>query len=411
METVKRMRKHVWFFAVVLVLLCALFLIACESEKASDSGEKEDSLPKEYETVSVEDGVLQGFVQYVESPGVLFVRLAEQGHLSSTVFHVVSDDVGEEAIGCFVKITFSSKEVPYDKEKPERILADEIVEWILTSADGEYLRCRIAEVVSPDLLIVYPDYQTQKFGKTIYITTEDADQWCVGDYVRVTYVECLRSFGEERHTELLASEIQLASLDVVAKPIIYLYPEAATECSVKLTLDGELTVTYPEHGAEGWQGFVAYPDGTLVFPDGKEYYALYWEGVQSVDWDFSRGFCVKGEDTVAFLEWALAAQGLNRREANEFIVYWLPLMKDNAYNVISFQTTAYTDGAVLTIDPAPDSLLRIFMTYYPSDTLISIEPQEFVGFEREGFTVVEWGGSSLGSDTTHRYSLVKKNKS
>ena len=26
-----------------------------------------------------------------------------------------------------------------------------------------------------------------------------------------------------------------------------------------------------------------HPDGTLVFPDGKEYYALYWEGVQKAN--------------------------------------------------------------------------------------------------------------------------------
>ena len=101
---------------------------------------------------------------------------------------------------------------------------------------------------------------------------------------------------------------------------------------------------------------------------------------------------MRGEDTAAFFEWALAELGLTPREANEFIVYWLPLMQDNPYNVISFQATAYTDGAVLEITPAPDSLLRVFMAYYPTDTEITIEPQTFEGFERLGFTVVEWGG-------------------
>jgi hypothetical protein len=180
---------------------------------------------------------------------------------------------------------------------------------------------------------------------------------------------------------------------LAAKPIIYLYPESPTLCSVKVTLNGELTCTYPAHGEHGWQDFTAYPDGTLIFPDGKEYYALYWEGIQHAEWDFSSGFCVRGEDTATFLEWALAAQGLTAREANEFIVYWLPLMQDNAYNVISFQTTAYTDGALLDIDPAPDSLLRVFMAYYASDVEVDIKPQTFYGFDRKGFTVVEWGGS------------------
>ena len=179
------------------------------------------------------------------------------------------------------------------------------------------------------------------------------------------------------------------------KPIIYFYPEAPTVCSAKIILNGELTCTYPAHNADGWENFTAYPDGTLIFPDGKEYYALYWEGIQTAEWDFSKGFCVKGEDTAAFLEWALVEQGLTSREANEFIIYWLPLMQDNPYNVISFQTDAYTDGAALEIAPNPDSLLRVFMAYYPTENEIEIQPQTFDKFTRIGFTVVEWGGTQL----------------
>ena len=179
------------------------------------------------------------------------------------------------------------------------------------------------------------------------------------------------------------------------KPILYLYPEEPTVCSVSLRLqDGRFTCTYPSYG-NGWSDFTAYPDGTLVFPDGKEYYALYWESVGGAEWDFSKGFCVAGEDTAAFLETALAALGLTPREANEFIVYWLPRMQENPYNVISFQTEAYTEYAALEITPAPDSLLRVFMAYYPSDTRVEIAPQSFDGFERVGFTAVEWGGSEV----------------
>ena len=95
------------------------------------------------------------------------------------------------------------------------------------------------------------------------------------------------------------------------------------------------------------------------------------------------------------MEWALAQQGLTPREANEFIIYWLPLMQENPYNVIAFQTNAYTDTAQLQIQPSPDSLLRVFMAYYPSDTPVSIAPQTFESFVRSGFTVVEWGGSQI----------------
>ena len=180
--------------------------------------------------------------------------------------------------------------------------------------------------------------------------------------------------------------------DLIAKPVIYLYPEEDTVCSVKVDLDGKLTCTYPDHGTAGWQNFIAKPDGTLIFPDGREYYCLYWEGKGMMDLDLSRGFCVKGSDTAAFLEKILAEIGLTPREANEFIIYWLPLMQNNEYNLISFQHEAYTSAARLEITPTPDSLLRVYMVYQPLDAPVEIEPQTFEPFERKGFTVVEWGG-------------------
>ena len=236
-------------------------------------------------------------------------------------------------------------------------------------------------------------FSNKTWGEMVHIITDQAEDWCVGDEIGVIFSKAERPYDKSEYVRIFVDEIY--TLAAPEKPIIYLYPQTPTQCSVKLMLKGELTCTYPDHGENGWNSFTAYPDGTLIFPDGKEYYALYWEGVQDAQWDFSHGFCVPGEDTAEFLEWALAEQGLTRREANEFIVYWLPLMQDNPYNVISFQTTAYTDGAVLDIDPTPDSLLRVFIAYYPTDSEVEIEPQSFDAFVREGFTVVEWGGSQV----------------
>ena len=235
----------------------------------------------------------------------------------------------------------------------------------------------------------------EEYGDEVYVRipkNEDTSSWCKGDDVDVTFDTLERSKNPGNLPIIVAKTIVV--MIPAAKPIIYLYPETPTEVSVNLTLDGRLTCTYPDY-EKGWQNFTAHPDGTLIFPDGKEYYCLYWEGMQTTEWDFSTGFCVKGEDTAAFLEWALAEQGLTAREANEFIIYWLPLMQENPYNVISFQTDAYTDGAVLEITPTPDSLLRVFMAYYPSDEAVEIAPQAFETPARDGFTVVEWGGSQV----------------
>ena len=179
----------------------------------------------------------------------------------------------------------------------------------------------------------------------------------------------------------------------VRKPVIYLYPEETTEVSVLLDFNGELTTTYPAYD-NGWR-VVAEPDGTLFDASGKEYYCLYWEGESDIDFDKSEGFCVKGSETAAFLEEALAKLGLTRREANEFIVYWLPLMEGNEYNIISFRTDAYTENAKLIIDPQPDTLIRVFMAWYGSEKPVEIPEQSLAAPERTGFTVVEWGGSEI----------------
>ena len=141
----------------------------------------------------------------------------------------------------------------------------------------------------------------------------------------------------------------------------------------------------------------AAPDGTLTDPDtGRTYYCLFWEGIIDRQFDLSAGFCVAGEDTAAFLEDALARLGLTEREANEFIIYWLPRMEGSPYNLISFQTDAYTDAAELTIAPAPDTLIRVFMTWKGLDQPVEIPAQELTAPTRTGFTAVEWGGAELG---------------
>lgn len=175
------------------------------------------------------------------------------------------------------------------------------------------------------------------------------------------------------------------------KPVIYLYPEEEMEVSVKLDYNGKLTSTYPEYG-EGWK-VTAKPDGTLYSAEtGREYYCLFWEGVSDVEYDFSKGFVVSGDETEAFLEESLAALGLTEKEANEFIIYWLPEMEENKYNLISFQGQVYTENAKLEVTPTPDTVIRVFMAWQELEEKIEIEPQQLERVEREGFTVVEWGG-------------------
>lgn len=195
--------------------------------------------------------------------------------------------------------------------------------------------------------------------------------------------------------------LKLNCTDVVfvcEKPVIYLYPDRKMEVDVNISIpsdEGRLTCTYPKYKNTGDWKVTASPDGTITDKNGLEYNYLYWEAESYIDWDFSEGFCIAGEDTADFLEVALERLGLNRREANEFIVYWLPIMESNKYNIISFQTDIYKNYANLDINPAPDTLIRVFMAFKPSNKYVSIDEQDLITPIRVGFVVVEWGGTQV----------------
>jgi len=70
-------------------------------------------------------------------------------------------------------------------------------------------------------------------------------------------------------------------------------------------------------------------------------------------------------------------------------------MKDNKYNLITFQTTVYENNAKLHINPKPDSVLRVFMAYRALDKYIEIPEQQLSTFSRSGFSVIEWGGTKV----------------
>lgn len=175
------------------------------------------------------------------------------------------------------------------------------------------------------------------------------------------------------------------------KPVIYLYPETVTDCTV--TVDySPFTYTYPTYN-DGWE-VTAYPDGRLINKaDGTEHYYLFWEGGARPIWEFESGFVVKGSDTESFLREKLAYLGLTPREYNDFITYWVPKMQNSPYNLIMFADEQYEELAPLTVTPEPDSVVRVHMVYMPLDEPIEVPEQELTPMERDGFTVVEWGGT------------------
>ena len=184
---------------------------------------------------------------------------------------------------------------------------------------------------------------------------------------------------------------------IADKPIIYLYPTEKTEISIKVGNPQNLTHTYPKYEEDGWK-VIAEPNGTLVNrKTNRKYYALYWEGKNTIVPNLKEGFVIKGNDTVPFLEEKLASLGLNEREANEFIIYWLPKLESSPYNYIRFQTTEEQNLNIpLNVTPQPDTVIRVLMEYKNLVTPIIVKEQVLPPTPtRNGFTLIEWGGSDI----------------
>lgn len=179
------------------------------------------------------------------------------------------------------------------------------------------------------------------------------------------------------------------------KPILYLYPEEEQEIRVSIkSEDHEVVYSYPKYHEE-WK-VLAHPNGGLLDQEtNKKYYALFWEteGPQLVK-ELKEGFIVTPENASTFLEEQLALLGLNDRERNEFIIYWLPKLEQHPYNAIYFAQEEYEQAVQLAITPTPDVLIRIMMLWQPLDSPMSLEPQILPEPpQRKGFVAVEWGGA------------------
>lgn len=126
-------------------------------------------------------------------------------------------------------------------------------------------------------------------------------------------------------------------------------------------------------------------------------YSLYYESKSVIKPKIEKdGFVIKGSNASSFLEEKLAILGLNEREAEEFIIYWLPKLEHNKYNYIRFATIdEINNNMPKSINPNPDTLIRVLMTYKGLNSPINVEEQKLYTPERNGFVVVEWGGTMI----------------
>ena len=92
--------------------------------------------------------------------------------------------------------------------------------------------------------------------------------------------------------------------------------------------------------------------------------------------------------------------GLNYKEREEFIVYWLPKLQENKYNLIKFASMDEINKSMpLNFSVQPDTVIRVMMQYKglskEEANRMQIPEQKLETPERKGFVAVEWGGSEI----------------
>lgn len=185
----------------------------------------------------------------------------------------------------------------------------------------------------------------------------------------------------------------------VRKPVIYLYPQTVQSVKVELSVDGQLTTSYPRLGKDHCWNIKAGPTGELFDPaTEKRYPYLFWEALRSQAFtiDTAQAFCVASKDAERFLEDASNKFALTDKERTDFVTYWLPALEHNKFSLVQFlSATEYQRYASMTVTPTPDCVNRLFMIFQGVGSQVKTGNPTLPQLDRKGFVVVEWGGSNL----------------
>lgn len=200
---------------------------------------------------------------------------------------------------------------------------------------------------------------------------------------------------DDTDVEVATPSASRSEENLCLKPVIYLYNYDTSNVRVELSRPEAITCSYPKY-TTGWE---VYADGPKLIADDKELYSLYYESdaPASLYENFNNGdgFLVKGEDAAEFLDEQLSLLGLDYKEREEFIIYWLPKLERNEYNHIYFSLPEEINMIQgLTVTPAPTQFIRVNVLFEAVDADYKVNEQKLEKFERNFAerTVVEWGG-------------------
>ncbi len=208
-------------------------------------------------------------------------------------------------------------------------------------------------------------------------------------HFRMTDVQPHPRSGEHIQAKDYSVIFTLGMGPMVYKPNIYLYPEEECRLSVSLGFPqgGDVVISDPPY-PHAWQDITVTTDGRI---DNTYHYLFYEASVPDL-WQREQGWVVSRENLSGFFSENLSAYGFNGREIDDFLEYWIPLLKSSPYYAIYPQHTADIDDVItLNISKTPDSVLRLFYVIKEVPEAKTLPEPVIPAFEQKGFTVTEWG--------------------
>lgn len=189
---------------------------------------------------------------------------------------------------------------------------------------------------------------------------------------------------------------------MVKKPVIYLYPVEKMEISINIEPNGEMLYTWPKY--EGSWIVSADTNGKIMHKN-QVYNYLFWEAKSSFtiqDFKSIKNFYVHRDNLENYIESVLDDFGLTSTEKADFITYWLPEMLQSSHTWFDLRFVFNEDCelfAKMGVIPKPENIARIYLVWKGLSVVPDVETDMDVSpvpkVERNGFTVVEWGGVEL----------------
>lgn len=182
---------------------------------------------------------------------------------------------------------------------------------------------------------------------------------------------------------------------LVRKPNIYIYPEEKIDLKIEISFPfgGKIITSEPTYTSSGWNITI---DTTGLINNAYQY--LFYECEIPNHFQTHEGWKVTQGNLEKFFNESLDKFGLNEKEIHDFVEYWVPKLTDFEYYLIFPQNREIINQLInLNFSKEPQNLQRIFYLFkgIDKDTGVNINPPQYTSVNRNGYTIIEWGGITV----------------